>query len=107
MATNFHFEITVPSGAAITLININGTEIKSDELAALGQRAENNIIKGDKLVLVPVETILFIVEAVGEPNLEIAAVLNFFGKTVTLDPDKFQIGNNRRGQLTLTNVILP
>lgn len=107
MATNFHFEITVPDGAAITLININGTEIKAGELGELGQQAENNVIKGDKLVLVPLGTILFIIEAVGEPNLEISATLKFFDKPVTLDPDKFHIGNNRRGLLALTDVTLP
>jgi hypothetical protein len=105
--TNFHFEITVPDRVRLTHINIDGTKIVGDELNNLGMLAENRIVKGDKFVLLAMDRIFFIVEAVGEPNTEVKVALKFQGKDVELDQSTFRIQNSGRGVLALENIQLP
>lgn len=104
---NFSFEITVPEAVKITKINIDGTKIEGEELAALGMAAVNRVLKGTKFVMVVVSKIFFAVEAVGEPNREVFVALKYFGQAVTLTPSKFMIENTGRGLLALENVQLP
>ena len=104
---NFSFEITIPAGVRLTLIDIDGTTIEGKELDALSQNAENGVITGTKGVLIVSEKIYFEVDAVGEPNNEVSINLKYWGKDVFNKNETFLINTNRRGQFLNDNLILP
>lgn len=104
---NFSFEITIPAGVRLTVIDIDGTTIEGKELETLSQNAVNGVIKGTKEVLIVSDKIYFEVDAVGEPNNEVSINLKYWGKDVFQKNQTFLIQSNRRGQFLKDNLILP
>jgi len=104
---NFSFEITIPTGVRLTLIDINRTKVEGKELEDLNQNAVNGVIKGTKKVKIVFDKIYFEVDAVGEPNNEVSINLKYWGKDVFQKNETFLIQTNRRGQFLNDNIILP
>lgn len=101
---NFKYEIKVPPKAKLVRIDIDGSRIEGSELPS----AENGIVKGSKFVPLVDESIFLIIDAVGEPNNEIALTsFKFLDLKVFNEPKSFTIGDNRRGQLATESINLP
>lgn len=105
---NFEFEIKVPPQAKLVRINIDGSQIKGNELLKLTLTAIDGVIKGEKFVPLVDDKIFLIIDAVGEPNIELQLLsLKFIEKEIFNEEKPFMIGNNRRAQLAINSITLP